>query len=84
MSSPRSNNAITASVEEKIRMRAYQLYEKRGGQHGHALEDWLKAEVETLQSKIGIVPTPAAVSTPTTAPTPNTSFKTTRPRRNSN
>ena len=37
-------------VEERIRLRAYQLYEQRGRLEGHDLEDWLQAEAEiTLQ-----------------------------------
>jgi hypothetical protein len=56
MSSPRGNNAITTSVEEKIRQRAYQLFEKRGRQHGRALDDWIQAEAETLHSKVGDQP----------------------------
>ena len=27
-------------------MRAYFLFEARGGQHGHDLEDWLQAQTE--------------------------------------
>ncbi len=33
-------------VENKIRIRAYELYECRGRVGGHALEDWIKAEGE--------------------------------------
>lgn len=33
-------------LEDRIRFRAYQLYEQRGRRHGHALEDWLEAENE--------------------------------------
>ena len=29
-----------------IRERAYQLFEARGGQRGHELDDWLQAEPE--------------------------------------
>jgi hypothetical protein len=29
-----------------IRQRAYEFYEQRGSQHGHDLDDWLKAEAE--------------------------------------
>jgi len=29
---------------ERIRVRAYELYEKRGKRDGHALDDWLQAE----------------------------------------
>ena len=38
-------------VEERIRIRAYLLFEKRGGEHGRALDDWLQAEEEILRSK---------------------------------
>ena len=34
-------------LHENIRQRAYEFYEKRGGKHGHDLDDWLKAEAET-------------------------------------
>ncbi len=33
-----------AQKEEMIRKKAYEFYEKRGYQAGHALEDWLEAE----------------------------------------
>ncbi len=35
-----------ADVEELIRRRAYELFEARGCEPGHALEDWLRAERE--------------------------------------
>ena len=38
--------ASALSVEEQIRQRAYQLYEQRGCEHGHDVEDWLMAERE--------------------------------------
>jgi Protein of unknown function (DUF2934) len=55
MSAPRvpTNPAQThdvEDVEEKIRIRAYLLFEKRGGEHGHDLEDWLQAETEIRRS----------------------------------
>lgn len=31
-------------VRELIALKAYQLYEQRGREEGHALEDWVKAE----------------------------------------
>ncbi len=34
-------------LHQEIRQRAYGLYEKRGREHGHDLEDWLKAETES-------------------------------------
>jgi hypothetical protein len=42
------NNAPTENLEEKIRIRAYQLYEERGYLPGHQDEDWLVAEREVL------------------------------------
>jgi len=38
-------------AEEKIRLRAYQLYEERGRIDGHASDDWLQAEAEVLVAK---------------------------------
>ena len=35
-------------AEHIIRQRAYELYEKRGREDGHAEEDWLDAEAEVL------------------------------------
>lgn len=35
-------------TEELIRERAYELYERRGREDGHDLEDWLEAEAEIL------------------------------------
>jgi Protein of unknown function (DUF2934) len=39
-------------LENKIRLRARQLYEERGRIDGRALEDWLKAEAEILKTSI--------------------------------
>ena len=41
---PKSSNAIT----ERIRQRAYEIYEQRGRADGFALDDWLQAETEIL------------------------------------
>jgi hypothetical protein len=32
----------------KVALRAYEIYENRGGQHGRDLDDWLQAEAELL------------------------------------
>ena len=37
--------------QEQIRRRAYELYEERGRNDGHDLEDWLQAESEVTQQK---------------------------------
>ena len=41
-------DSFAANLEEKIRIRAYQLYEERGYLPGHEDEDWLVAEQEIL------------------------------------
>jgi Protein of unknown function (DUF2934) len=33
-------------VQERIRRRAYELFQQRGGHHGFDVQDWLKAESE--------------------------------------
>ena len=40
----------TGDLQEQIRRRAYELYEQRGAENGHELEDWLQAEAEVKQS----------------------------------
>ena len=50
------NPTRTQSMEEEIRVRAYLLFEKRGGEHGHELEDWLQAEAEILDSTLSAPP----------------------------
>ena len=44
---PRKPKSVS-NTEEKIRVRAYELYEQRGRIEGHALDDWLQAEEEIL------------------------------------
>jgi hypothetical protein len=36
-------------VEQRIRERAYELYESRGCEHGQDVQDWLRAEQEILK-----------------------------------
>lgn len=49
----RSINAVVAQVteepNERIRQRAYELYEAREKQDGHELDDWLLAESEVIE-----------------------------------
>jgi hypothetical protein len=40
-----------AKVDEKIRRRAYELYEQRGRTDGHRMDDWLQAEAEVTGKK---------------------------------
>ena len=43
---PRSTTTILAPSPDMIRERAYQLYERRGSEPGHADQDWFRAERE--------------------------------------
>ena len=63
-----SNVNSSELKEEIIRARAYQLYEQRGREDGHELDDWLQAETEVMQEK---------QSTNVTADQPEKSHKTT-------
>jgi hypothetical protein len=38
-------------LQEQIRHRAYELYEQRGRDDGHELDDWLQAESELTKQK---------------------------------
>lgn len=41
--------------EERIRLRAYEIYEQRGKLDGHALDDWLQAQAElTERNALGV------------------------------
>ena len=37
---------------EKVALRAYEIYEDRGGQHGRDLDDWLQAETDVLAEAV--------------------------------
>ena len=39
------------STEELIRLRAYQIYEARGGEDGYDIDDWVLAEAEIIGKK---------------------------------
>ena len=39
------------NVEDRIRQRAYELYEQRGRGDGQELNDWAQAEQEVLNSR---------------------------------
>ena len=40
-----------SNPESEVRRRAYELYEKRGRLHGHAMDDWLQAERELRKAR---------------------------------
>lgn len=41
-----SNKQVLSNVEERIRLRAYQLYLERGGNGGSPEQDWFRAQEE--------------------------------------
>jgi len=43
-----SDVAQDSDVKERIRTRAYELYEQRGRDKGRDLDDWLQAEAEAI------------------------------------
>jgi hypothetical protein len=47
----KSLTEVLSKLDEQIRLRAYELYEQRGRQDGHELDDWLQAEGEVTQAK---------------------------------
>lgn len=40
------NNDLSQEQVEEIRQRAHELYESRGREEGHDIDDWLQAEAE--------------------------------------
>ena len=38
-------------LEDQIRLRAYELYEERGREDGHEMEDWFRAKEEIIIKK---------------------------------
>jgi hypothetical protein len=43
---PTKRELQTSEHDERIRRRAYDLYEQRGRLDGHDMDDWLQAEAE--------------------------------------
>jgi hypothetical protein len=52
---PTSVTSEPQELEHQIRLRAQELYEARGREDGHALDDWLRAEAEIMQKKAGTI-----------------------------
>jgi len=53
--SPATVTSEPQELEHEIRLRAQELYEARGREDGHALDDWLRAEAEIMQKKAGTI-----------------------------
>jgi hypothetical protein len=68
------------SLKEKIEKRAYQLFLKRGGVHGYAMEDWAQAEKEVNDElnavkKVAAKPSVIPVQKPAQKPVPKATDK---------
>jgi DUF2934 family protein len=46
-----NNRESAVTPQEQISRRAYELYERRGREHGHEVEDWLQAEAELASER---------------------------------
>lgn len=47
-----TSSAVSADkIQEQIRQRAYELYEQRGREDGHDIDDWISAELEVNRQK---------------------------------
>jgi hypothetical protein len=68
---------MTKSLEERIRERAYELWEQGGQQDGYADEHWRLASLEVLESlpEHGSAPLPPSVEETATAPKIKTGAK---------
>lgn len=51
---PRGDEVGPETVRERIARRAYEIYTRRGGQHGLDLDDWLRAEQEITGGKADV------------------------------
>ncbi len=49
---PNQLQSEAQELEHQIRLRAHELYEARGREDGHELEDWLRAEEEIAGRKV--------------------------------
>lgn len=72
---------MTHKMEDRIRRRAYELWEAEGQPHGHDVEHWQKAESELLKKRKPAgndtekTSAPKRKASPKTDPTPHKSGK---------
>jgi hypothetical protein len=52
---PRTVANDPQEVEQQIRQRSFELYEERGREDGHEVDDWLRAEEEITGRKVRAV-----------------------------
>jgi len=54
LGNPSANSSFNTTEDlnnELVRLRAYELYEERGREDGHDVEDWLQAESEMTEEQ---------------------------------
>lgn len=44
----RKETTPAVDIDERIRQRAFELFQLRGCQNGHDLDDWMQAEAEIM------------------------------------
>ncbi len=49
---PNKMESKPEQLADDIRIRAFEIYESRGREDGHDVDDWLRAENEVLQAKV--------------------------------
>ena len=52
LSAAKSEQGSLELTEEIMRARAYRFFEERGYEHGHDLEDWLRAKAEIFGKEL--------------------------------
>jgi Protein of unknown function (DUF2934) len=55
ISSTETDTTFSIDPQEQIRRRAFEIYEQRGREDGHDLEDWLKAEAEIISQRSKVI-----------------------------
>ena len=55
LSTTKQSTESSSALNEQILCRAYELYQQRGGEDGHDLDDWLQAQSEMTQPKVKAV-----------------------------
>ena len=49
--SSETDTTFSIDTQEQVRRRAFEIYEQRGREDGHELDDWLQAEAEVLSQQ---------------------------------
>ena len=45
---PKRETTPIVDIDERVRQRAFELFQLRGSQDGHDFDDWMQAEAEIL------------------------------------